>query len=90
MVWKRNLFYIVLGLRCSVRFFFVPRDAHIFSYFSRKRDPAIIISYVISGHAFPVTENPHASKSLVGYYMHCCSMTHLIALQPSPASTATT
>eukprot|EP01127_Copromyxa_protea_P016763 TRINITY_DN5046_c0_g1_i1.p1 TRINITY_DN5046_c0_g1~~TRINITY_DN5046_c0_g1_i1.p1 ORF type:complete len:700 (-),score=119.45 TRINITY_DN5046_c0_g1_i1:95-2194(-) len=36
------------------------------TYFQNRRDPALIISYVISGNAFPVTEHHKGEGSLLG------------------------
>lgn len=36
-------------------------------YFGTRSNPAIIISYVVPGNIFPVTESPNGKKSLSGY-----------------------
>jgi hypothetical protein len=36
-------------------------------YFENRRDPALIISYVITGNAFPVNEDHLGTPSLLGY-----------------------
>lgn len=42
-------------------------------YFENRREPALVISYVISGHSFPVSEDHTSSSSLLGYDVLSCN-----------------
>lgn len=74
MVWQRNLFHHFCHV-CSVSFW----NFQIWSlsntcaryalpYFSARSNPAIVISYITPGNAFPVTEDSQEKESLSGYF----------------------
>lgn len=43
---------------------------YTFPYFKSKEQPAIILSWVVPGNVYPVTENPFTTKSILGYVEH--------------------
>eukprot|EP01127_Copromyxa_protea_P007982 TRINITY_DN1816_c0_g1_i1.p1 TRINITY_DN1816_c0_g1~~TRINITY_DN1816_c0_g1_i1.p1 ORF type:complete len:1295 (-),score=235.72 TRINITY_DN1816_c0_g1_i1:43-3522(-) len=62
--------------------YFTTYASYTITYFSTRKDPAIIISYVTPGHVFPVTEAHTAqSNSLLGTVLKSSYNSHYVVVQ---------
>eukprot|EP01127_Copromyxa_protea_P016986 TRINITY_DN513_c0_g1_i2.p1 TRINITY_DN513_c0_g1~~TRINITY_DN513_c0_g1_i2.p1 ORF type:complete len:1241 (+),score=206.88 TRINITY_DN513_c0_g1_i2:2442-6164(+) len=62
--------------------YFTTFATYALPYFSKKSDPAIILSFVLPGVAFPVIEHPKSPKSYVGKPLESGCNSHYIVTCP--------
>jgi len=61
--------------------YFSSSAKYILPYYSSKQHPTILISYIIPGNAYPVTEHPKEANSLCGAALKGAHQSHYVVVE---------
>eukprot|EP01126_Amoeba_proteus_P042319 TRINITY_DN4594_c0_g4_i2.p1 TRINITY_DN4594_c0_g4~~TRINITY_DN4594_c0_g4_i2.p1 ORF type:complete len:242 (-),score=45.39 TRINITY_DN4594_c0_g4_i2:294-1019(-) len=79
-------FTILSSLECGWYgrgIYFTTFGGYAVNYVTDRKDPAIILSYVLSGNAFPVTEAHNSNRSLIGAPITAGYNSHYVLIKPN-------